>query len=359
VTDVAERLATRTEELLRIPSESRCEGHVLAWIRDHVPPGFAVVEDEDAVLLAMPEPRTDAPLIVLAGHVDTVPAAGSEPVRREDDVLRGRGAADMKGGVAVMLEVAAGSGGGRDLDLGLVFFGREELPFGESALLPLLQRRSELRGAALAILLEPTANRLELGCLGNLNATLTAEGEAAHTARPWLGRNAIHTALRALAPVVAARVLDVEVDGLTFRESSSVTGIEGGIAGNVVPDRAVARLNVRYAPTRTPEEAERSLRALIASADVGIEVLANAPPGPVPVGNPLVDRLRAAGDLTVGPKQAWTPVAEFGLIGVDAVNLGPGDPQYAHRDDERVEIAALVRSYDVLRAFLDGRGTEG
>ena len=112
-------------------------------------------------------------------------------------------------------------------------------------------------------------------------------------------------------------------------------------------------MNVRYAPTQTPEEAERRLRELLAHPAATVEIVGNAPPGPVPVGNPLVERLRAAGDLAVGPKQAWTPVAEFGLIGVDAVNFGPGDPQYAHRDDERVEVAALVRSHDVLRAFLE------
>ena len=354
MTDVAERLATRTEELLRIPSESRSEAEVLAWIRDRVPPSLTVADDEEAVLLAVPERRTGVPLVVLAGHVDTVPVAGSGPVRREAGVLHGRGAADMKGGLAVMLEVGAALGAGRrrDLDAALVFFGREELPFGESALAPLLERRPELREAELAIVLEPTANRLELGCLGNLNATVTAEGEAAHTARPWLGRNAIHASIGALAPVIDAPMLDVEVDGLTFRESVSVTGIEGGVAGNVVPDRAVARLNVRYAPTRTPEEAEHGLRALVGSDQVRIEVVGNAPPGHVPIGNPLVDRLRAAGDLAVGPKQAWTPVAEFALVGVDAVNFGPGDPQYAHRDDERVEVAALVRSVDVLRRFL-------
>ena len=355
VSDRAERLAVTTEALVAIPSVSRDEGAILAAIGERLPDRFHVLDDEDSVLLAIPERRPGAPLILLAGHVDTVPAGDRGPARRENGWIHGRGAADMKGGLAVMLVLAdalASGDVGSDLDVGLVFFGREELPFGESALIPLFERRPELWSAALAIVLEPTDNELQVGCLGNLNATVTFEGEAAHTARPWLGRNAIHTAIEALAPVADLPVRDVQVDGLVYREAASVTTIEGGDATNVVPGRATARVNFRYAPVHTPDEAERRLRDLLGHPGASVEIVGNAPPGPVPVGNAFLERLRTAGDLAVGPKQAWTPVAEFGLIGVDAVNFGPGDPQYAHRDDERVEIAALVRSEEVLRAFL-------
>jgi succinyl-diaminopimelate desuccinylase len=357
MTDLAERLAARTDALVAIPSESRDEAAILAEIRRHVPGALTVVDEEDSVLLALPERRPGAPLILLAGHVDTVPIGGSAPGRREGGgTIHGRGAADMKGGLAVVLEIAEASAGGglrSDLDVGLVCFGREELPFGESALMPLFDRRPEVRETALAIVMEPTDNALELGCLGNLHATVSFEGEAAHTARPWLGRNAIHGAIRALAPVAELPVRDVEIGGLVYREVASITAIEGGLATNVVPPRAAASVNVRYAPDQSPQEAERRLRDLLGDASADVEIVGNAPPGPVPVGNPLVDRLRGAGDLPVGPKQAWTPVAEFGMSGVDAVNFGPGDPQYAHRDDERVEVAALVRSHHVLRAFLE------
>ena len=356
MTDLAERLAARTEALVAVPSESRNEAAILAMLREHLPASLTVIDDEDSVLLALPERRPGAPLVLLAGHVDTVPIGRSAPGRREGGTIHGRGAADMKAGLAVLLEIAEASAGGglrSDLDVGLVCFGREELPFGESALMPLFDRRPEVREATLAIVMEPTDNALELGCLGNLHATVTFEGESAHTARPWLGSNAIHAAIAALAPVADLPVRDVEVGGLVYREVASVTAIEGGLATNVVPARATASVNVRYAPTQTPEDAERRLRELLTHPAAALEIVGNAPPGPVPVGNPLVERLRAAGDLSVGPKQAWTPVAEFGLIGVDAVNFGPGDPQYAHRDDERVEVAALVRSHDVLRAFLE------
>jgi len=357
---MAERLAARVEALVAIPSEGRHEEAILAELRRDLPDVFAVVDDQDSVLFALPERRPGAPLVLLAGHVDTVPIARSAPGRR-GETLHGRGASDMKSGLAVMEEIANTLGSGEstsDLDVGLLFFGREELPFAESALVPLFDRHRDIADVALAIVLEPTANRLEVGCLGNLNATVVFEGEAAHAARPWLGRNAIHAAITALAPVTDLPIRDVEVDGLTYREVASVTTIQGGVATNVVPDRATAQVNFRYAPTHTPAEAERRLRELLGHPSATVEIVGNAPPGLVPAGNPLVERLRDAGDLAVGPKQAWTPVAEFGLVGVDAVNFGPGDPQYAHRDDEQVEVAALIRSYQVLRTFLKGTPRE-
>jgi succinyl-diaminopimelate desuccinylase len=357
------RLAERLEALVAIPSESRDEAAILGWIRERLPAGFTTLDDGDEVLFASPERRPGAPLVVLAGHVDTVPI-GACATGRRGETIHGRGTADMKAGLAVMLEIAdaiAAAGPRGDLDVALLFVGREELPFGESALMPFLDRTPTVREAALAVVMEPTANRLELGCLGNLTATVTVTGEAAHTARPWLGRNAIHGAIEALAPFADLPARDVTVDGLTYREVASVTTIAGGTAANVVPDRVTAAVNYRYAPTQAREEAERRLRELLGHPSARVDVVGNAPPGAVPSGNPLVDRLRMAGDLAVGPKQAWTPVAELGLAGIDAVNFGPGDPEYAHRDDEQVDVTSLERSHDVLQVFLEGRGpgTEG
>ena len=351
-----ERLATATLDLVRLASVSGDEVAILASIDAALPEGLDVVDREDGVLFAVPpRRRDDSRFVVLAGHVDTVPLHGSAPGGRDGDAIVGRGAADMKGALAVMLETAswlAGQPGASDLDVGLLFFGREELPITQSALLPLFARCELTRSIDLAIVMEPTANAIEVGCLGNLNARITVHGRAAHTARPWLGRNAIHTAIGAFASIAELAPNDVDVDGLVFREVVSVTSIDGGIAGNVVPDLVEATVNFRYAPTRTPDEAEARLRSWLATDDVEFTVIGNAPPAPVVARHPLVERLRAAGDLEVGPKQAWTPVAEFATIGVDAVNFGPGDPQYAHRDDERVSIEALVRSTHVLRRFL-------
>jgi succinyl-diaminopimelate desuccinylase len=355
--DLAERLTQRTLELVDLPSESRHEEAILDHLARAVPSrAFRLVDGTDAVRCFLPvRRRPDVPLVVLAGHADTVPANGNLPGRREGDTVIGRGAVDMKGALAVILDLAdeVAAAPPDDVDVGLVVFGREELPAPESALVPLLERCPDLRAAGLAIVMEPTDGRLELGCLGNLNARVTVRGRAAHSARPWLGENAVHVALDALGPVAARGPRDVTIDGLTFREVVSVTRIAGGIASNVVPDEVTATVNLRYAPGRTPEEAEAELRELVGPG-VEVEVLGNAAPAPVASGNPLVTRLRAAGDLERAPKQAWTPVAEFAAAGVDAVNFGPGDPGYAHRDDERIEAASLVRATEVLRAFLAG-----
>jgi succinyl-diaminopimelate desuccinylase len=357
---VRARLATRTLDLVTIPSVSGDEAAVLTYVARAME-AFEVdlIDDLDAVALFVPRVRrTEAPLVLLCGHVDTVPGGGAVAPSRVGEAVVGRGAADMKGGLAVMIEVAASIRGPRgDLDVGYLFFGREELPSPESALRPLLERSTAAASAELAIVMEPTANALEVGCLGNLNVAVTARGAAAHTARPWLGDNAIHRIVRALGPLGELPTRDVEIDGLIFREVVNVTAIEGGVATNVVPDVAGARVNYRYAPNRTPAEAEARLLELLAGHDVEVRIEGNAPPGPVTAANPLVGRLRERGRLEVGPKQAWTPVAEFAAAGVDAVNFGPGDPRYAHRDDERVDVDALGRSFEVLMAFLEPLGS--
>ena len=356
---LADRLAERTLALVDIPSVSREEAAALAWIRAAIPSeAFEVLDEEDPVVFLGPKVRrVDAPFVVLAGHVDTVPLAGAiVPGVREPTAVVGRGSADMKAGLAVMLEVAdrlARDPSASDLDVGFLFFGREELPITESAVLPLFDRCAAAATVDLAVVMEPTDNAIEVGCLGNLNALITIEGTAAHSARPWLGDNAIHTAIATLASLADLPDRDVEIDGLRFREVVNVTTIEGGVAANVIPDQVRATVNYRYAPIHAPADAEARLRELLgADPRIQVEVVGNAPPGPVNVRNPLVGRLRAAGSLTLGPKQAWTPVAEFATIGVDAVNFGPGHPQYAHRDDERVDVAAIVRSFEVLHRFL-------
>jgi succinyl-diaminopimelate desuccinylase len=261
----------------------------------------------------------------------------------------------MKGGVAVMIELARrlATAGPLEIALGFLFFGREELPAGESPLPGLFERAPALRAADLVIMLEPTDNAVQAGCLGNLNARLTFRGESAHSARPWLGVNAIEVAVRGLAELVAREPEPVTVDGLVFTEALSATGIRGGIAPNVIPDRVECDLNFRYAPSRTPEEAEARIRVLVGDPSA-VEILGNSPPAHVVVDRPLVQRLRAAGDFAVEPKQAWTPVAEFAAQGLDAVNLGPGATAFAHRRDERVRISELVRTYVALCHFVTG-----
>ncbi len=355
MTNTRDRLANRTLKLVDIPSVSRDEARIVRYVAAAMPPeAFALTYDEDETLLFNSWHRRDRPRVLFAGHLDTVPPQANLPGRLEAGAIMGLGASDMKGGVAVMIELArwiAETGAPLELAPSFLFFGREELPVDQSPL-PRLFERAEVE-AELVVMLEPTDNTLQAGCLGNLNATLSFQGESAHSARPWLGVNAIERAIEGLAPLTQLDPVDVEVSGLLFREVLTITGIEGGLAANVVPDTASARLNYRYAPTRSPEEAETRLAELVDGRG-SLELHGNSPPAQVVVDVPLVQRLRKAGDFAVAPKQAWTPVAEFNRFGLDAVNLGPGATRYAHRRDEQVAIGELVRTWEALRRFLLG-----
>jgi succinyl-diaminopimelate desuccinylase len=199
-------------------------------------------------------------------------------------------------------------------------------------------------------MMEPTDNEIHAGCLGNVNATWTFHGRSGHSARPWTADNAIERAAAGIGALSAHEPVPYEFDGLRFVEVASVTTIRGGIAANVIPDRVECSLNFRYAPGRDAASAEARLRELTGSHGE-LAVHSNAPSAPVATRNPLVRSLVAHGNLTVAPKQAWTPVAEFAAQGLEAVNFGPGAPAQAHRQDESIEIAALLESYDLLRAW--------
>ena len=353
------RLADRTLELVDIPSVSGEEqailehvGGVLAGV------GGQVHADADGLLHLLP--RQGRPLVLLTGHLDTVPAQGNLPGRREGDAVTGLGASDMKGACAVMIELALWAAAERPrlaVDLGFLFFTREELPADRSALRPLLARLPVLREVDLAVVMEPTDNALQVGCLGNLTAEVSFTGRSAHSARPWFGVNALHAAVAGLAEVAGLPPRPAVIQGLEFREVVSVVRIEGGIADNVVPDLATCRLNYRYAPDRDPAAAEARLRELVPVGEM--RVVANSPPAPVVADHPLCARLRAAGGLDLQPKQAWTNVADFAAHGVAAVNFGPGSTAHAHRADERVEVESLVRSFDTLRRFVCEEAQEG
>ena len=339
VPDLAERLAVWTLELVDIASESRDEellaAHVAALLREG---GVEVRDLGDSCVLAG-DPA--APLL-LAGHFDTVPAQGNRPGRIAGGRVHGLGASDMKGALAVMIELLLAG----ELFRGL-FFGREELPAQDSALLALLER--EPLTADLVVMMEPTSCELHAGCLGNINATWAFTGRSGHSARPWDADNAIERAAAGVLALAAQPPVPHVFDGLEFVEVASVTTIAGGIAANVIPDRVECGVNFRYPPGRSAAEAEARLAELCAGhGELRIE--SDAPSGAVATG-PLVDALVAAGELVRAPKQAWTPVAEFGLAGLPAVNFGPGEPAQAHRRDESVEIALLVRAHEVLQRF--------
>ena len=355
MTSLAERLAARTLELVNIPSES---GHEEA-IREHllalVPAPFTCEYGGDEAFLFSRERRAGVPLVLLAGHYDTVPEQENLPGRLEDGVVHGLGASDMKAGVAVALELV------RDLahrppgpfDVALLLFGREELPVEHDPLPALLAGSDLVHETALAILLEPTDGIVHAGCLGNVIARLTFHGRSGHSARPWDADNAIVRAVAGLGPLLAVAPREAMVGGLPFVEVVSVTRLDSGIADNVIPDRATATLNLRYAPDRSREEAEAHLHAL-APPDATLDVVSHAGAGAVVTGNPLVASLVAHGAGKIEPKQAWTNVADFTAHGIDAVNFGPGHTRFAHRRDEQVEVAALVHAYETLGHLVFG-----
>jgi succinyl-diaminopimelate desuccinylase len=333
----ASDLAARTLELVDVPSESRHEDAAMEFVRGLLP-GEPLYDDGDAIVWGDP-----AAPVLLAGHLDTVPAQGNLPGRIADGAVHGLGASDMKGGVAVMVELARAG-----LPARYVFFTREELALAESPL-PAVFASGVLAGAELAVVLEPTDAILHAGCLGNLQARVEFHGESAHSARPWTGSNAIHALAAALAPLARLEPLEVELDGLVYREVLSAVHVEGGIAQNVVPAFAAAELNFRFAPVRSPDEAAARLRELVPDGE--LHVLHHSPSAPPALGNPLVERLR---ELVpeVEPKQAWTPVAQFAEQGIDGINYGPGATAYAHRQDEQIPVANLNMVYETLARFL-------
>ena len=355
MTPLAERLAARTLELVNIPSESGHEDSIREHLLALVPSSYACAYAGDEVFLFASARRPEMPLVVLAGHYDTVPAQDNIPGRIEDGAVHGLGASDMKGGVAVALELVRdlAENPGPGADVALIVFGREELPVEHDPLPALLVASELVHEAALAILLEPTDGVVHAGCLGNVIARLTFHGRSGHSARPWDAENAIAHAVEGLGPLLAVEPRQAVLGGLSFVEVVSVTRLESGIADNVIPDRATATLNVRYPPDRSPEDAETYLRSLVPDGAT-LDIVSHAGAGAVVAENPLVSALVDAGAREVQPKQAWTNVADFTAHGIDAVNFGPGHTRYAHRRDEQVEIAALVHAYETLERLVRG-----
>jgi succinyl-diaminopimelate desuccinylase len=353
VTALADRLAARTLELVDIPSESGSEDAIREHLLTLVPPALVREYEGDEAFFFAPSNRRDVPLVVLVGHYDTVPAQGNVPGEIRDGAVHGLGASDMKGGVAVAIELvrelAAPARG--SYDVGLVLFGREELPPERNPLPALLAESSTIQETALAIVLEPTDGRIEVGCLGNIIARLVFRGTSGHSARPWLADSAIGHAVAGLSPLLTLAPRSVVVGDLEFKEVVSVTRLESGIADNVIPGEATATVNLRYAPDRTPDEADAYLRSLTPPGAT-LEISSNAAPARVVTDSPLVRAFRSVGDVPISPKQAWTNVADFTARGIDAVNFGPGHTTYAHRQDELVEFGALVHAYETLERFL-------
>lgn len=355
---LAEALAARTEALCATASpigeEAALCDALEAWARGRFPRVRRVLNS----LLVLCDPEEGAagrPLVALCGHLDTVPVHPEDrgAPRREGGRIVAPGSSDMKSGVAVALELAERMPrAARHADLALVLYSREEGPFEENELGPLLAASPELSRAALAVCLEPTDGKLQLGCVGSMHATLTFTGRAAHSARPWQGDNAVHRAGALLAELAGRGAREVTSGGLPFREVMSVTRIEGGRARNVVPDRCTLNVNFRFAPDRSVEEAVREVEELGARHGATVQVTDRAPSCPAFADHPEVARLRERAGLAVEPKQAWTDVARLAAAGIPAVNFGPGATAQAHQRGEWVEVAAIEAAYRALERFL-------
>lgn len=336
-------LLASTAALVAIPSES----HEEATLATHVEQRLRALDRLDVERVddnVVARTHLGRPMrLVLAGHLDTVPANDNATPRVEGDVLWGLGSTDMKGGLAVMLALAE-TVPDPAVDVTWVFYAAEEVAAVHNGLRHLFEHRPDLLVGDAALLGEPTAADLEVGCQGTMRLRVTLMGARAHPARPWMGRNAIHRAGRVLAALDEYEARRPVIDGCEFHEALQALFVEGGVAGNVVPDRAVITINHRFAPDRTPGEAQAHVEEVLSPhLEEGdevelVDVADAAPPG---LTHPLLATLRERNGLTVRAKLGWTDVSRFAAAGIPAANFGPGESSLAHTRDEHVDRASL------------------
>ena len=299
------------------------------------------------------------PHIALVGHLDTVRTENG-PARLESGRCFGAGASDMKSGLAVMLGIAEiGDPAKFPCDLTLVFYAKEEGPFADNELGPVLDQDPELAGVDLAVCLEPSDNRLHLGCTGSIHATVTFEGRTSHSARPWEGENAVYKAAPFLAELAARAPREAHIEGLVYRSVFTVTHAkDGGRGRNIVPDRFVLNLNHRFAPDTSLEVAQKSVIDMVAGR-ASVEFIDLSPAAMPNANHPLVRALVLAGVRGVEPKQAWTDVARFAARGVPAINFGPGENAQAHQKNESTSLALLHDGFGIIERWLTSLAAQG
>ena len=347
--DLKTDVVSLTAALVDIASESLEEQVIADAVEAALRPlsHLEVVRDGHTIVARTSLGRPER--VVIAGHLDTVPANGNLPARLEGDILHGLGTCDMKGGVAIALLMAA-TVPDPVRDVTYVFYEGEEIAAEFNGLGRLARTRPELLAGDFAILMEPSNAGVEAGCQGTMRADIRTTGERAHTARAWMGSNAIH----ALAPVLdglnAYVPREVDIDGLTYREGLNAVAISGGVSGNVVPDEAVVTVNFRFAPDRSEEQAHQHLQETFEG--FGLTITDSAPGALPGLSDPAAAAFVEAVGAEVRPKFGWTDVAQFTLLGVPAVNYGPGDPLFAHKADEHVPVEHLHRVRDRLEKWL-------
>jgi succinyl-diaminopimelate desuccinylase len=344
-----------TQAICDVPSVSGDEQTLADLIVEALAgaPHLEIIRDGDTIVARTNLGRDRR--VVIAGHLDTVPINGNVPTRYEtidgQRYLWGRGTVDMKAGVAVQLKLALELSD-PIVDLTWMWYDHEEVSAELNGLGRLARHRPDLFTGDFAILGEPSNGQVEGGCNGNLRVELRAYGLRAHSARSWVGENAIHRLAPALDRLAAYEPATVEVDGLEYREGLNAVGITGGIAGNVIPDEAMLHVNYRFAPNRTVAEAIEHVSALFPEYELTVvDEAEGARPG---LDAPLAQQFVRAVGAQAKPKYGWTDVARFSALGIPAVNFGPGDPLKAHADDERVATDQILSCERALRAWLTG-----
>ncbi len=347
--DLTQDPVALTAALVDVPSVSGTEEPLADLVHDALArlPHLTVVRDGNNVVA-----RTDLgrpQRVVLAGHLDTVPIADNVPSRVDGDRLYGCGTSDMKSGDAVLLHLAA-TLADPAYDLTFVLYDNEEVEAEKNGLKRLVETRGDLLHGDLAVLMEPTDGQVEAGCQGTLRVRVSVPGRRAHSARSWLGENAIHAAAPLLTRLVAYAPRVVEIDGCTYREGLNAVRIEGGVAANVIPDACSVLVNYRFAPDRTIQSAYEHVREVLAGYEVA---LTDAAPGALPgLSAPAAAHFVQALGGTPVAKYGWTDVARFAELGIPAVNFGPGDPNLAHTREEHVVASRIVEAEQALRSYL-------
>ncbi|MFF0542876.1 succinyl-diaminopimelate desuccinylase [Nocardia thailandica] len=353
-----------TAALVDVPSVSRDEAKIADLVEEALraqTTGFEILRHGNVVLAR--SQRGLPTRVVLAGHLDTVPIAENVPSRPDEvdgePVLFGCGTVDMKSGDAVFLHLAA-TIADPVCDLTLIFYDGEEIAAEFNGLGKVERELPEWLDGDLAILGEPSGGWIEAGCQGTLRVRLTTSGVRAHSARAWLGENAIHGLAPVLERLAGYTAREVDIDGCVYREGLSAVRVSGGVAGNVVPDVAEVDVNFRFAPDRSVPEAIAHVREVFDGLDVGFEVTDSSPgalPGlTAPAARTLIDSVNAHGGGGVRAKYGWTDVSRFAARGIPAVNFGPGDPNFAHKRDEHVPLAQITAVTAMLRTYLTGGG---
>ena len=287
--------------------------------------------------------------VVIAGHIDTVPANNNFPGKINNSEVIGLGSVDMKSGIAVALKLASEITSS-NYDVTYLFYESEEIETKFNGLELITKQQKDLLDCDFAILMEPTNGILEVGCQGSLRFEVSTSGKRSHSARWWNGENAIHKTNKILEILNNYKSREPEIDGHKFREGLQAVKVNGGIAGNVVPDSVTISINHRFAPDTSIDQATQNMKTLFKDFNFQLVDAANA--APTGLSNQLIKEFVSNIGKNVAPKFGWTDVARFANAGIPAINFGPGDPNLAHHPEEKVLISQIIDVYESLKKWL-------